>query len=262
MKRVLFVATITKHITTFHIPYLKWFKENGYEVHVASNGESNILYCDNHFNLPIQRSPYSMKNLKAYKMLEKIVKENDYDIVHCHTPMGGVLARLATRKSRKDGLKVIYTAHGFHFYKGAPLINWMIYYPIEKYLSKYTDIIVTINKEDYERAKNKFKKTKVEYVPGVGIDTEKFRQEILSTEKEEYYKEIGISEKDFILTCVGELNKNKNQIMIIKAMQGISKKYPDIKVLLVGSGSLEQYYKKKIKFRKKHIYVRAEKRHQ
>ena len=108
--------------------------------------------------------------------MKKILLDNNFDIVHTHTPMGSVVTRLAYKKVRnKVNTRMIYTAHGFHFYKGAPLLNWLLFYPVEKYLSKYTDTLITINKEDYELAKNKFKKCKqIEYVPGVGIDEEKF----------------------------------------------------------------------------------------
>ena len=145
MKKVLFVATVTKHINSFHIPYLKWFKEEGYEVHVASNGNEPIEYCDKHYNLPFERFPLRKNNIKTYRELKKIINENKYEIIHCHTPVGGVLTRLAAKKARKKGTRVIYTAHGFHFYKEAPLLNWLIYYPIEKWLSRYTDCLITMN---------------------------------------------------------------------------------------------------------------------
>ena len=114
MKRVLFVATVTRHINAFHIPYLKWFKEQGYEVHVASNGNEKIEYCDKHFNLPFARFPLKVENIKTYKELKKIINDNNYEIIHCHTPVGGVLTRLAAKKARQNGTKVIYTAHGFY----------------------------------------------------------------------------------------------------------------------------------------------------
>ena len=201
MKKVLFVATVTRHINAFHIPYLKWFKEQGYEVHVASNGDEKIEYCDKHFNLPFERFPLKVNNIKTYKELKKIIDDNNSEIVHCHAPVGGVLARLAARKARKKGTRVIYTAHGFHFYKGAPLLNWIIYYPIEKFLSRYTDCLITINQEDYELAKKRFKKAKqIEYVHGVGVDSEKFKKENLNKEqKEKLRKSLGIKEDDFVI---------------------------------------------------------------
>ena len=246
MKKVLFVATVTVHINSFHIPYLKMFKEKGYEVHVASLGEEPIEYCDKHFNIPFARLPLKPQNYRAYKELKEIIKNNDYEIIHCHTPVGGVLTRLASRKSRKKGTKVIYTAHGFHFYKGAPVLNWLIYYPLEKWLSKYTDCLITINQEDYDLAKRKFKAKQTELVHGVGVDETKFNFEMSKEEKHELRKSLGLKEKDLVLIQVGELNKNKNQIMSINAMRDLVKENSKIHLLIVGIGPLEDFYKQKI----------------
>lgn len=247
MRKVLFTATVTNHINAFHIPYLKMFKENGYEVHVASKGNEKIEYCDKHYNIQFERSPLKLNNIKAYKELKKIINENNYEIIHCHTPVGGVLTRLAARKARKKGTRVIYTAHGFHFYKGAQLLNWLIYYPIEKWLSKYTDCLITINQEDYERAKRKFKKCKqIELVHGVGVEENKFNLEMKNQEKEEVENQIGLKANDFVLLEIGELNKNKNQIMAINAMKNLTKKNPNIHLLIVGKGQQEDFYKTKI----------------
>lgn len=235
MKKVLFVATITGHIKSFHIPYLKWFKEQGYEVHVASSGDEEIPYCDKHFNLNFARFPIKLQNIKVYKELKNIIEENKYEIIHCHTPVGGVITRLAARNARKKyNTKVIYTAHGFHFYKGAPAINWMIYYPIEKYLARYTDCLITINQEDYERAKRKIKKAKsIKYVHGVGFNVER-----LNIVPEENYKErMNCNKGDIIFCYVAEINKNKNQEMIVKCIKKIKNDYPNIKVLLAGKDS-------------------------
>ena len=161
MKKVLFVATVASHIKTFHEPFLKLFKENDYKTYVAANWnlkENNkIAYCDEFIQIPIKRSPYSTQNIKAINELKKLIKKEKFDIVHCHTPMGSVVARLAAKEARKNGTRVIYTAHGYHFYKGAPFINWLLYYPVEKWLAKYTDTQITITQEDYDLAKRKFK---------------------------------------------------------------------------------------------------------
>lgn len=248
MKKVLFVATVTPHINAFHIPYLKWFKEQGYEVHVASYGDEEIAYCDKHYNLPFARKPLKVQNYKVYRELKTIIEENQYEIVHCHTPVGGVLARLASRKERKNGTKVIYTAHGFHFFKGAPLINWLIYYPIEKIMSRYTDTIITINQEDYELAKKKFKKSKtIELVHGVGLDLSRFDINIKQEELDNLRQEFGIADEDIVLGYVAELNKNKNQILIIKAIEQLVKQNKNYKLILIGDGvnkeELELYVK-------------------
>ena len=174
-KRILFCATVDYHFSSFHLPYMKWFKDQGWEVHVAAAGKMDLPFTDQKFDIPIVRSPFNRNNIKAYDQLKKIIDQNDYKMIHCHTPMGGVLARLAARQARKMGTKIIYTAHGFHFCKGAPLANWLLYYPIEKTLSRLTDCLITINTEDYQLAKKKFKAEKIEHVHGVGVNTEVFK---------------------------------------------------------------------------------------
>lgn len=248
MKKVLFVATITRHVVSFHVPYLQMFKEKGYEVHVASKGEEEIKYCDKHFNIPFERFPLNPKNLKAYKELKKIINDNQYKIIHCHTPVGGVITRLAARKARKQyNTKVIYTAHGFHFYKGAPLLNWIIYYPIEKICSKWTDCLITITNEDFELAKRKFEKCKkIEHVCGVGLNTDRFDIEITEEDLEELRKEIGIEKDNIVLTYVAELNKNKNQMLLIKTMEQLIKESDKYRLILVGDGNKKQEYEQYI----------------
>ncbi|MED3623922.1 glycosyltransferase family 4 protein [Neobacillus thermocopriae] len=243
MKKVLFVATVVKtHIMVFHIPYLKWFKENGYETYVcARNDYENkddcvIPYCDYYYDLPFERSPIRLNNFKTYKQLKEIIDSNGFDIIHCHTPMGGVLTRLAARNARKKNTTVIYTAHGFHFYKGAPILNWLVYYPVERWLSRLTDILVTINKEDYKRAQ-KFKAKSIEYVPGVGIDTKKINEIKVNIVKKR--NEIGIPKDSTIVLSVGELNKNKNHETVIRAIAKLNN--PDIYYVICGEGQLAIY---------------------
>jgi glycosyltransferase EpsD len=151
-RKILFVSN-TANFSKFNRPFMRWFRQQGWQVDYASAGEEDVPDCDNHYAIPIVRSPFNLKNIRAYKELSCILA-NGYDIVHCHTPMGACLTRLAARKIRA---RVIYTAHGFHFFKGAPLLNWLVYYPIEKYLSKHTDCLVTLNEEDYCLANQKFK---------------------------------------------------------------------------------------------------------
>lgn len=246
MKKVLFVATVVKHhIMSFHIPYLQWFKDNGYETHVCArndyeNNEKCVIpYCDRYYDIPFGRTPFNLSNIIAYFHLKKIINFNEYDIIHCHTPVGGALTRLAAKKARKNGTKVIYTAHGFHFFKGAPLKNWMLFYPIEYMLASHTDIIITINKEDYNRAKTSFKAVKVEYIPGIGIDIDKFKK--VAVDKAQKRKELGITEESFIVLSVGELNKNKNHETIIKAIAKLNN--PSVCYVICGQGALEENLK-------------------
>lgn len=239
MKKVLFVAHVDSHIRHFHLPYLKYFKENGYEVHVATSNDENEVfpYCDFKHTVCMERSPFKLNNIKALSQMKKLLKDEHFDIIHCHTPMGGVIARLAAVKTRKQGTKVFYTAHGFHFCKGCPKKNWIFYYPVEKYLSRFTDVLETINNEDYELAKNKFHAKRVELVHGVGVDDKKFNEEPLDeAEKNELKKELGINDGDFVLMYVAELINRKNQTMLIEAMSKIVKTRSNIKVFLVGKG--------------------------
>lgn len=243
--KVLFVATVVKtHIMEFHIPYLKMIKEMGWDTAVAARNDydipdcCNIPYCDNYYDIPFERNPLKLGNIKAFTKLKKIIDEGNYDIIHCHTPVGSVITRLASQKARKRGCKVIYTVHGFHFYHGAPLINWIIYYPIEKYLAKKTDVLITITKEDYKRAK-KFKAKRVEYIPGVGIDLNRFKKrnpKIAAQLK----ADLGIPSSATVLLSVGEVNTNKNHRLIIQALPD----FPNAWFVLCGQGPLVEDYRK------------------
>ncbi|ETI67571.1 glycosyltransferase family 4 protein [Neobacillus vireti] len=243
-KKVLFCATVDIHFRAFHLPYMKWFKEQGWEVHVAASGDIELPFVDKKYDIPIQRSPFNKLNLKAYKELKKIIDHNQYKIIHCHTPMGGVLTRLAARKARNAVTKVIYTAHGFHFCKGAPIINWALYYPIEKFLSHYTDCLITINQEDYHRAlRHRFKARLIKHIHGVGVNTDifypvgPFHKSVLRAEQ-------GYKPEDFLMFYAAEFNKNKNQQFLIKALALIKDKVPQIKLLLAGDGPLLEDCKK------------------
>ena len=248
--KVLFVATVVqKHIMEFHVPYLKMFKEHGWETAVAARNDydnpadCHIPYCDHYYDIPFERSPFKSGNIKAYKELKKVIDEGHYDIVHCHTPVGAALTRLAAEDARKKGTKVFYTAHGFHFYDGAPLVNWLTYYPVEKYLARKTDVLITINKEDYNRAK-KFKAGKVVYVSGVGIDLSKFKSKpYIRGQKRQ---ELGFKEDDFLLLSVGELIERKNHRVVLEALAKLKKEpiYDHLYYLICGIGVLEDELKK------------------
>jgi glycosyltransferase EpsD len=242
--KVLFCATVDTHFESFHLPYLKWFKEQGWEVHVAASGNVFLPYVDRKFNLSIQRTPFSLKNLKAIQELKWIIDKNQYKIIHCHTPMGGVITRIAAKKARYMGTKIIYTAHGFHFFKGAPLINWVFYYPIEKLLTKYTDCLITINKEDYQLAlKHQFKVEHIKHIHGVGVDTNVFFP-VGPFHKQVLRRENGYSHEEFLMFYAAEFNKNKNQQFLIRALSLIKKEAPHVKLLLAGDGPLLEDCKK------------------
>ncbi len=236
--KVLFVATVDYHFKAFHLPYLKWFKEQGWEVHVAASGSLDLPYVDKKFTIPIQRFPFHRGNVRAYRELKERINENHYKLIHCHTPTGGALGRLAARKARGHGTKVLYTAHGFHFFHGAPLLNWLIYYPIEKILSRMTDCLITINEEDFQTAlRHRFKADQIKHVHGVGVNTDRFHP-ISPEEKRRLRAMFGYQEQDVLLFYAAEFNKNKHQQLLIKALAKIKDQIPEAKLLLAGDGPL------------------------
>ncbi len=244
MKKILFVATIPEHFHYFHLPYFKYFKELGWQTDVACRDSGRSLEnCDNIFDIPIDRIPFSKSNITAYKKLKKIINENNYDIVHCHTPMGGVLARLAARKSRRKGTKVLYTAHGFHFCKGSPTLNWCIYFPIELFLSRKTDCLITINDEDFSLARKYFHAKKIEKVNGVGYNCDRYFP-VDKEEKSKLRKKLGYSDDEKLLIYVAELNENKNQRMLIKALNEVLKKEKNARLILCGEDNNNENCKK------------------
>ena len=240
MKKILLIATVQSHICQFHRPLVAMLHKHGCEVHVAARNnlaEKNGLkldFAEQVFDVPFQRSPFSPKNLGAYKKLKKIIDEGSYNVIHCNTPVGGVLGRLAARKARKHGTRVFYTAHGFHFYKGAPKKNWLIWYPVEKFMCRYTDKLITITQEDYDLASAKFP-TQVERIHGVGANSAKYRK-LSKAECVELRHELGYAAEDKLLLCTGELLTNKNQITAIRAMKSLREQQPKVKLLLAGNG--------------------------
>lgn len=244
MKKILYVATVVKtHIMEFHIPMLKALQDGGWNTSVVARNdyvnpeECNIPYCNNYYNVEFSRNPFGSQNVRAYKELKELIENNEYDVVHCHTPVGGVLTRLAARNARKRGTKVVYTAHGFHFYKGGSRISWLVYYPIEKICAKFTDLLITINQEDYALAKRKMHAKRVEYIPGVGIDVDKFAN--YKVDIYEKRKKFGIPETAIVLLSVGELNANKNHESVIKAVSKLEDK--NIHYVIAGDGELNEY---------------------
>lgn len=245
-KRVLFTATVVKqHIMTFHTPYLRLFQEMGWETAVAASNDYDdprdlkIPYCDTYYEIPFARTPWNPRNLRAFRELKQIIDTNHYDIIHCHTPVGAMLTRLAAIDARKRGTKVIYTAHGFHFHKGSSLISWLAYYPVEWVLAYVTDVLLTMNREDYALAQKKMHAKRVEYVPGVGIDTRRFSSH--PENRMEKRRELGFREEDFLILTVAEMTKNKNHSTILKAL-ALLKDTPEFsrfQYLICGMGAEE-----------------------
>ncbi|MBT2635501.1 glycosyltransferase family 4 protein [Bacillus sp. ISL-26] len=243
-KKVLFCATVDYHFKAFHLPYFKWFQDMGWQVHVAAHGEMSLPFVNEKFSVPIRRSPFHPDNFSVYRRLKQLIEENEYDMVHCHTPVGGVLARLAARQARRKGTKVLYTAHGFHFCSGAPLKNWLLYYPIEKLLSSYTDCLITINEEDYKRAKN-MRKTEcsAKKIHGIGVDTDRFRP-VSQTEIVRLREKYNFGAGEFILVYPAELNVNKNQGLLIEAAALLKNRIPGLRLVFAGEGTMEDSYRR------------------
>lgn len=241
--KILYVTTISLTMNSFFVPHIEMLVQKGHQVDIACNAEKlplNARYEElgcKFYQIDFSRSPLSSGNFRAYRQLKALIKDGGYDIVHCHTPNASVITRLVCRSFRKSsGLQVFYTAHGFHFFKGAPKLNWMVYYPVEKFCARYTDKLITINKEDYEVAKAHFKAKQLHYIPGVGIDLSKY--ENVRSDASAVRQAIGVPEKAFMLLSVGEINVNKNHKVIVKALALLQD--PNIHYVLAGRGDQEQ----------------------
>lgn len=256
-KKVLLVTRVSGFVPQFEMNNVKILKEMGYEVHYAANFNTVVYGNDNSrlegtgivcHQIDFERSPFS-KNVKiAYEQLEKLMLDEEYDLIHCHMPMSGVVTRIAAQKVRKKtgrNIPVIYTAHGLHFYTGAPIKNW-IYYPVERYLARYTDRLILINEEDYDRAGRFPVRGKVERTMGIGMDLSKYQKYsngVRRKEERTIYERFGIRQGDNIIVSVGELSRRKNHICVIEAMAQL--KDMDISYLICGTGAMEQQLKQK-----------------
>ncbi len=252
LKKVLVAASV--------VSFIEWFnKENidflqgtlGCEVHIACNfdymndtdvertnkyieklkGQGVILH-----NIAFARSPLGAGNKKAYKELKAVIDSEHFDLIHCHTPTVSMMTRIAAKKARKKGTVVMYTCHGFHFHNASPKKNWMVYYPVEKFLSRYCDYIVTINKEDFNRAKN-FHCPNVRYIPSVGVDINKIREiKIDAAAKKE---SIGVPADKLLILSAGELIERKNHEVIVRALAKC--KNQEMYYAIAGKGPLKDY---------------------
>ncbi len=247
-KRILFTSH-TANFQKFNRPFMKMLKgalDAPYSkynigncvVDYASAEEEKVFDADHSFKIDFARSPLAFKkHFAAYREMKAILKNNHYDLIHTHTPVGSVITRLAANKYRRQGTKVIYTAHGFHFYKGAPLKNWLLWYPVEKILAKKCDLLITINDEDFALAKRNFK-TNVVKINGVGLNTNRFDSKLTAKEKLALRKTLGIDEKDYVIIFNGEFNPDKNHRFLLASLLPLFKEESNVKVLLIGKGLL------------------------
>lgn len=259
MKKALIVTRVSGFVPQFEMNNVKILQEMGYEVHYATDLNTVVYGHDNKrlegtgivtHQIDFVRSPFSKEVAKSYEQLKELMEKEEFDLIHCHMPMSGVVARKAAMKVYKEtGRKVpvIYTAHGFHFFIGSPLKNWL-YYPVEKHMARYTDRLITINEEDYKRAKKFPLRGRAEKISGVGIDTDKFKDYIIQDWSgddrkihdgtEDIRKKYGVGKDCKIIISVGELAPGKNNMTMIEAMQELK----DLKIayLICGEGVMKE----------------------
>ena len=258
MKKVLIVTSVSGFVPQFEMNNVRILQKMGYEVHYAANYNMVGYGTDNHrldhtgiicHQVDFTRSPYNIKrNKKVYLQLKNLMEKENFTLLHCHTPVASVLARLAARQYRKNGMKVMYTAHGFHFFKGAPWKYWCLFYPTERILAHMTDVLITINKEDYLCAKRfcRHTNTKVKYIPGVGIDLNFWSgKDLKSGEREAIRKEVrehfGLEEDTTGLISVGELIPRKNHEEVIRALVRQKQQGQKFHYFICGHGELQEY---------------------
>lgn len=237
MKKILIVTSSCFFVRTFLLPHIEYLVDNGWVVDIASadDGES-VPYVNRIIDIPIARTPYSIGNIKAITILREELEHERYDIVHCHTPIGAMVGRLAAIKARKRGTKVIYMTHGLHFYEGVSLKNWILYYPVEKALSCITDAIISINEEDRLLIKKKFY-TRLQYkTNGIGYDY----RHVGDVEKRDRLcirQKLGIAPDDFVGIYIARYTEDKNHRFLIESMKKILSRIPSYKIVFVGDGS-------------------------
>jgi len=272
-KKALMIATVPSMIGQFNMANIQILLDLRYTVHVACNFDDRSVWTEErveefrkqlddlgvkYFQIDFARSPKHIGMVsKSYNEIKELLFHEKYTLVHVHTPVAAAEVRLAAKdyndaierrvkegKSAPERLRVIYTAHGFHFYDGAPLKNWILFYPVEKALSKYTDVLITINKEDYKRASSEFNAKKTVYIPGVGVDVKKFAGVSESIDRDAKRQELGVNSNDIFLLSVGELNENKNHSVVIKALGELKKsgKFGNnhIVYMIAGTGDKKQ----------------------
>ena len=246
VNKVLLVANVAKeHVLKFHVPTIKHLSEEGWQVDVACGGKEEIPYCHHQYELPIDRSPFKTHFFKAIRELRTIINKEHYDVVYCHTEVGGIVGRLAAKPYRKNGLKVVKLDHGLYFYKGASWLTWFIHYPIDKLLSKITDAFITINKEDFNLVNNHFKNCKSYIIDGIGVDPSRFVVADIEKIRKKYREDLNIPKDAIVLIYLAELIENKNQTFLMDAFQQVLQDNKNVYLVLAGidhtNGRFEEY---------------------
>lgn len=248
--KVLFLATVYTHLATFHIPFMRLLEDKGYEVHAAASAaegrkeevEAIGVKC---WDIPFARSPYSPKNLRAFQELKRLLEAHHFALVHVHTPVAAFLGRYLAKATGQG--PVLYTAHGFHFYKGAPLRNWLIYYTAERLAARWTDGLIVMNGEDFDNARRLgFEPDKnLFYVHGVGVDLTHYSP--LASPKEYIRLELSLSPTGVVVTCAAEMIPRKNHMLLLNAWKILSARCSDCYLLLMGTGELLSVLQEKVK---------------
>lgn len=246
-KRILLIANTSRFFVHFMLPLIDTLRSEGNIVDVIGSGDSADLEakCDHFYNVNMTRFPLSGTNISAYREVKKIIKSNNYDLIHAHTPVGGLLPRYYKYFNRKKVPPIIYTAHGFHFFKGSSLASWTILYPIEKVMARVTDALILINHEDYQLSlEKKLKAKNIYYIPGVGVEISQFSNLSDELNREEICSKFNLDPNKRYISFIGELNKNKNQSLLIHMMSYLKDQVPNVQLLLVGDGIETESYKK------------------
>lgn len=251
-QKVLVVASVVSFIEWFNKENIEYLNiEKQCEVHIACNfdymedtdEERTLSYIENIkregvilHNIHFARSPFSPQNIACYRQLKEIINSTSFDLIHVHTPTVSILSRLAAMHARKHGTTVMYTCHGFHFHNAAPIKNWLMYYPMERIMSRFCDYIVTINKEDFNRART-FHAPNVRYIPGVGVDINRIHE--CKIDRNEYKKKIGVPESCVLVLSIGEMIERKNHEVIIRALAKVNNK--NVYYAICGKGPLRDH---------------------
>ena len=235
--KILFCTTMDLQIQTFHWRMINELHKRGHIVDAVTNGTYTIDSIHQKFTVPFHRNPLHPDNLKAQKQIEKMIAENQYDIISCHSPTAGFYGR---RAARRFDIKVLYTAHGFHFWKGSPFINQAAYKTMERMAAHWTDVLVAINPEDYEAAREFTYKPGggPVYIPGVGVDVKAIQAD--RTDSKEIRKELSIPDNAFVLYSIGELIPRKNHLFVLETLRTQFSIDPSLHYVIAGDGTLRE----------------------
>lgn len=236
MKKILFTASTASHILNFHLPYLKYFKDNGWQVHVAVGDYKEIPFTDHIHIIPLEKNILSVANLKSIVKMRQILNEERFEIISTHTTLAAFITRVAKLFTRKQTTRCINTSHGYLFYKNRNKLVSGIYFFIEYVLALITDDIITMNQRDYEVSKRFFRcKRNIYLIPGMGLNLNNIRL-LQGEDKIKKKMDLGINSNELILTYIGEFSTRKNQVFLINKMQTLVHLHPDIKLILIGEG--------------------------